>query len=146
GLPVGPVPFGYRAGPDAECPQPEERESHAVRRVFAMRASGSSNGTIAAWLNGEAFRTRTGRLFTAHAVKDLLNCRFYLGFVRFQGTEYPGRHEPLVSPTVFEQVQSRRVRRGSGPRIDPSERGALAGMVRCVRCGNSLHADRNRAG
>ena len=146
GLPVGPVPFGYRAGPDSECPQPEERESHAVRRVFAMRASGSSNGAIAAWLNGEGFRTRTGRLFTAHAVKDLLNCRFYLGFVSFQGDEYQGRHEPLISPTVFEQVQARRVHRGSGPRIDPSERGALAGMIRCVRCGNSLHADRNRVG
>jgi hypothetical protein len=32
--------------------------------------------------------------------------RYYLGFVSYNGEEYPGRHEPLVSAELFARVQA----------------------------------------
>jgi len=65
------------------APEIHEKEGSAVREAFAARAAGRSDGAIAAELNRRGLRTRTGQLFTAHALKDLFNCRFYLGVVTF---------------------------------------------------------------
>ncbi len=146
GLPVGPVPFGYEVIDPGGMPCVEARAGEAVRRLFAMRVAGESNGVIAGALNREGFSTRTGRLFTAHAIKDLLTCRFYIGVVTFRGEEFPGSHEALVSLELFERAQSRRMCRQSSPRIVGKPRGVLSGLLRCARCGNSLHSDRNRTG
>ena len=70
GLPPGPVPFGYIRTASRIC-LPDERDGQAVRRVFEVRAAGSSHGETAAWLNAQGFRTRTDRLFTPYATRDM---------------------------------------------------------------------------
>lgn len=46
---------------------------------------------------------------TSHVDKLLMN-RYYTGVVTFEGVEYPGKHEALVSEELFERCQA--VRRG----------------------------------
>ena len=82
GLPIGPVPFGYRISGGGGVPLIFGPEAAAVRKVFQRRANGASNGAIAKWLNDSGFKTRNNGIFTAHAVRDLLNCRELL-FVIF---------------------------------------------------------------
>ena len=36
----------------------------------------------------------------------LLQDRYYVGYVNFKGREYEGRHQPLVSPEIFGEVQA----------------------------------------
>jgi hypothetical protein len=36
----------------------------------------------------------------------MLRNRYYLGVVNYRGAEYPGKHEPLVSPKLFASVQA----------------------------------------
>ena len=45
------------------------------------------------------------RLFTAHAVADLLKNRFYAGFVSYNGEYFQGQHEALVSQEIFDLAQ-----------------------------------------
>ena len=116
GLPIGPIPFGYVPGEPGEAPVVEPEEGEAVREAFAARAAGQSNGAIAATLNRRGFRTRKGHLFTAHALKDLFNCRFYTGVVTFRGEEFSGQHEALIASELFERVQARRAPR-RGPHL-----------------------------
>ena len=144
GLPVGPIPFGYVPSEAREAPIVDPEAGEAVREAFAARAAGQSNGAIAAMLNRDGFRTKKGHLFTAHAMKDLFNCRFYTGIVTFRGEEFPGQHEALISSEPFERLQARRVRRGPHRRVAGKPRGVLAGIIKCARCGNSLHAERGR--
>ena len=144
GLPVGPIPFGYVPGEAGEAPVVEPEEGEAVREAFAARAAGQSNGAIAAKLNRAGFRTKKRHLFTAHATKDLFNCRFYTGVVTFRSEAFPGQHDALVSEELFDRVQARRARRGPHRRVADKPRGVLAGIIKCARCGNSLHAERGR--
>ena len=62
----------------------------------------------------------------------------------FRGEEFPGQHEALISSEPFERVQARGVRRGPHRRVAGKPRGVLAGIIKCARCGNSLHAERGR--
>ncbi|MFQ6027729.1 MAG: recombinase family protein [Dehalococcoidia bacterium] len=105
GLPIGPVPFGYRTLEPGAVPQRHEREPDALLQIFLRRAGGASNGALATWLNDQGFRTLEGGLFTAHAVRDLLDNRSYVGKIVYLGEEFQGQHDPIVSEELFQRVQ-----------------------------------------
>ncbi len=75
------------------------------------------------------------RPVTPQAVHKILRNRYYLGIVRYAGTEYPGRHEPLVDHQTFEAVQhilTSRNLAGDKPQRRPHP---LKGTLYCGRCG-----------
>ena len=146
GLPSGPVPLGYLTDEETGIPRAVPEEAEAVETVFAKRVAGEANGRIADSLNAQGYRTRRGRLFTHESIRDILGCRFYLGFVKLSGQDFPGQHEGIIAPDLFERVQTRTVKRGPGRRTLGSPRGLLAGIIRCGHCGKRLQADRNRSG
>jgi site-specific DNA recombinase len=100
GLPVGSVPFGYSTLEPGGVPQTEKMEAAAMREVFEHRAEGQSTGAIASWLNGRGFKTLKGGIFTSHAIKDMLNCRFYLGRVSYH-TRSTKASTKQLSPKSF---------------------------------------------
>ncbi|MCC6237291.1 MAG: recombinase family protein [Dehalococcoidia bacterium] len=146
GFPVGPVPFGYQVDAESGVAIEVREEAAAVTGIFERKAAGDTNGQIADWLNARGLKTRTGRMFTAYTVKDMLRCRFYVGVVEHKGSEYAGRHAAIVEEELYERVQLRRRgerqprRQRSGP---PS---VLHGMLHCGNCGSALHSDRNQFG
>ena len=146
GLPTGPLPFGYESVSPAHPARPVPREANAVRRAFEQKLLGESNGQIASWFNEQGLRTRTGRLFTTHAIKDMLNCVFYAGLVRWRDETHEGQHEAVVSKEIFALAGARRTRRREGRAMAGLPRGILSGRLHCGRCGNRLHADRGRRG
>ena len=144
GLTPGPIPFGYvRLDSGSASPQPHEAE--AVLTVFRMRARGASHGETAMWLNAHGFRTRTGRLFTSYATKDMTNNAFYTGTVRYKELSFAGSHPPIISAALFRQVQGRRLT-PRGTRSPRRTVGALRGLVTCSQCGSPIHAEMNRHG
>ncbi|MFQ6026960.1 MAG: recombinase family protein [Dehalococcoidia bacterium] len=145
GLPIGPVPFAYRTPEGGGIPLIFGPEARAVREVFQRRAQGESNGAIAKWLNDSGFKTLKGGIFTAHAVRDLLNCRFYLGIIEYNDQEYTGQHVPIISEELFQRVQERRIRR-TVTRTVVGPKGLLQGMISCGHCGRGIQSDRHRYG
>ena len=145
GLPNGPVPFAYRTTEPGGTPQLDEREAKAVKEVFERRAQGDSNGSIAGWLNASGFRTRKGRMFTDHAIKDMLNTRFYVGKILYRGDEYGGQHTPIISENLFERVQAGKVRRSVTRKVI-GPKGLLQGRLSCGNCGKGIQSDRHRLG
>ena len=145
GMPVGPIPFGYRAIEPGGVPQPVLKEVSLVREVFERRSSGESTGVLANWINGQGIKTRKGGIFTSHAIKDMLGCRFYLGIVQYNGEEYPAQHEAIITEDLYQRVQSRKrhraiVRTVQGPK------GLLQGIINCGNCGKGIQSDRHRYG
>jgi site-specific DNA recombinase len=141
GLPVGPVPFGYRSVEAGGVPRAEPDEADAVRDAFRRRMSGASYGQVATDLTARGFRTRKNRRFSAHAVKDMLGCRFYLGVVGWNGEEFAGQHEAVVAVEIFDRVQGMKRQRLHARQVGGA-RGVVQGRVGCIRCGNPLHSDR----
>ena len=146
GLQNGSAPFGYLRDGETGIPCPVPEEAEAVRTVFAKRAAGETSGRIAVWLNAAGFRTRRSNTFTDGSVRDILGFRFYLGVVRLGDEEFPGQHEGIIAPELFERVQTRTVKRGPALHTAGGARGLLAGIIRCGHCGDRLQADRNSSG
>ena len=143
GLPVGPVPFGYHVAEPGAVPTAVAHEGDAVHEACIRRAAGQSYGAIARWLSDHHLRTRTGTAFTAHAVRDLLRNPFIKGTIVYKGATYQGKHEALVSPQLFAQVQARRnarraVRAVYGPKP------LLQGLLHFLSCGHGVQSDRHR--
>jgi len=71
---------------------------------------------------------------TDGAVSHLLHDPYYLGFVRYKGQLYPGRHEPLISQELFDQVQAIHATRGvTGQRYRLYDH-LLKGLLWCGPC------------
>jgi len=141
GLPVGPVPFGCLVVEPGGVPRADGREVDAIGRAAQRRLSGSSYGQIAAELDADGFRTRNNRRFTAHAVKDMLGCRFYLGVVNWNGEEFAGQHEAVLTADIYDRLQAMKRRRLHARRVGGA-RGVMQGRIGCIGCGNPLHSDR----
>jgi len=142
GFSIGTIPFGYKRQKEKGSPPLKVgQESEAIKEAFQRRAEGQSYGEIAVWVNGQNFRTRDGHAFTAHAIRDILENRFYCGYVKYLKTDFKGKHEAIISEELFQRVQSRKqsrnpIRSVHGPK------GLLQGMVVCSNCGHRLHSDR----
>ncbi|HZA21312.1 MAG TPA: recombinase family protein, partial [Dehalococcoidia bacterium] len=135
----------YRTPEPGGVPQIKQKEAAAVREAFQRRAEGQSTGAIATWLNDQGFKTLKGGLFTAHAIKDMLNCRFYIGKVSYHSEEYPGQHEAIITEELYQRVQSRKKAR-SITRTVAGPKGLLQGMIACGQCGRGVQSDRHRYG
>ena len=65
---------------------------------------------------------------------DMLGDPYYVGFVVYKGDIYPGRHEPIITPELFERVQEvMKARSGRGQR-DRVHHHYLKGFLFCDRC------------
>ena len=145
GFPVGPVPFGYRILEPGGIPQLYKEEPGAVCKIYERRAAGESYGSLADWLNDQGFKTIAGGFFTSHAVRDLLECRFYLGKITYRGEEYPGRHEAIISEELYQRIQARKQKRDSIRSVQ-GPKGVLQGLIACGNCGKRIQSDRHRFG
>ncbi len=141
------LPFGYRRGANG-IGEPDPETAGAVREAYERYATGEyTDREIADWLNMQGYRTRRGRLWTKDGVRELLQNEFYMGMVKYRGTLYPGKHEPIVSRALWERAQEVREAHGRAPRAYAAhvERVyVLSGLLRCAHCGRTLRAQGGR--
>jgi site-specific DNA recombinase len=72
-----------------------------------------------------------------HIDKMLVN-RYYLGFVKFEGVWYEGRHPAIIDTEVFEQVQAVRTARSASREKPQRHPHYLKGSIFCGQCGSRL--------
>jgi len=87
--------------------------------AFQAAAKGKSNRQVAQTMNGHGFRTvgtRGGGPFTKDTVRGILRNRFYIGEIPDgKGGRKPAKHNPIIDPSLFNQVQAARARKRRGP-------------------------------
>jgi site-specific DNA recombinase len=115
-----------------------------VTMAFELYATGQySFPELRDALTDAGLRTKGNRRYgprplSIHTVGNLLRDRYYLGTVTYDGVEYPGRHEALITPDLFERVQKiLYVERGAGTRERVHDH-YLKGAVWCARCKRRL--------
>jgi site-specific DNA recombinase len=150
GLWNGNLPFGYVKGEDG-IPAVVSDEADIISQVFDMYASGRwTYQSIATWLNQTKYRPRVHRrdrrerqyLWSKDTVKDMLRNPFYLGHVTYKGKPLPGKHQAIIRQGVFDSIQEVRKLhyKGTSTFTQRHRTYLLAGIVRCVHCGEKLWA------
>jgi site-specific DNA recombinase len=151
GWPGGTVPYGLRLDDDHHLAI-EPSEFPIVERIFTrygIERAGAT--TIAAELNNDGHRTRTGRRWSAKVVLGIVRNRGYLGEVSFRDVVHQS-DEPLLDPVLFQKAQALLAERGEGYDrrfADAHPEYLLTGLITCSRChrryvGAAAHGKRHR--
>lgn len=137
---------GRRRHPKAGVKVVDPEKGPLVRRAFELSARGWSIAAIAKELGNRGLTSGTGRPISVPSLGKMFRNPFYIGRMCVAGEEYEGRHAPLVSLALFDEVQERLTSKRTYRRASRKERlpFALRGMIICATCGKSLLPERHK--
>jgi site-specific DNA recombinase len=116
-----------------------ERAPFVVMAFEAFATGKYTIESLRATLSEAGLRMRATAKYPARPISlaqlgDVLRDRYYLGYVEYEGIEYPGRHEALITPELFERVQKvLDSHSGAGVR-KRTHNHYLKGVLWCARC------------
>ncbi len=129
----GLVPLGYNAV-DRKLVI-NEREAETVKSIFSAFAEGACVKAIASDLDAKGIRSKQrsngcgGKAFSRGALYKILSNPIYRGEVAHRKKRYPGAHQGIISPELWEKAATRLEagkRRETGKASHPSP---LAGRI-----------------
>jgi site-specific DNA recombinase len=119
--------------------------------TWAFEAYASGEWTLQQLLDAVTKRGLRSRATARRREKELdqsvlhrmLRNPYYMGVVRYKGVDYQGKHEPLVTPQLWDRVQSVLTanQNGQKQRKHPHY---LKGTVWCAQCGSRLSITHSR--
>lgn len=121
----GRVPFGYDYDAEKGILIPN-KDADTVRKIFELYISGYSTNSIARMLG----------LSYEKLARQILMRKTYTGYICYNGEEYKGRHEAIISPETFEKAMQIMGERSGTKRIEQGN--LLTGLVRCGCCGAKM--------
>ncbi len=121
----GRVPFGYDYD-KAQGVLVPNKDAEKVRQAYDLYLKGYSPQNIANMLG-----LKYDRL-----VIQILKRKSNYGIIEYNGEEYQGRHEPIISKAVYDETMSAMINR-SITRTYTSEY-LLTGLVYCGKCGAKM--------
>lgn len=116
---------------------PDPTHAPLVRHAFELYGSGNwSLPRLVDHMYELGLRNTRGNKVSLNGLSTVLHNPFYMGVIRMytNGQMYPGKHEPIISPTLFKRVQAV----FSGKRIDRSNCHSFL-FRRHLRCGFCEH-------
>ena len=140
--------------------QPEE-EAEVVRQIFRMYADGFGYSRISTHLN-QYCKPKRGKQWGRSTINNMLTNPVYIGKIKWgkrktiksvesgeiikryhERKDYPcyqGKHEPIITEELWNEVQSRKNSNETIPRVKTSNRliNPLAGLIVCD-CGYSMN-------
>jgi site-specific DNA recombinase len=122
-------PFGYKNNPATRSIEVDPQRAPVLRRIFELYASGQHSLTT---LRRAILRERGVQICRAY-LEIILKNPFYIGRFNWQGIEYKGTHEPLVSPELFQRVQDTFAGRNKPKYLKHNF--AFAGLLTCAHDG-----------
>jgi site-specific DNA recombinase len=129
----GIIPLGYRV--EERKLLIDQAEAATIRLIFARYLALGSLPILQSELRQRGIVTRkrmlssgrvTGGVYLTNGpLAYLLRNRVYLGEINHKGASYPGEHEAIIAPDVFEAVQAKLAGNLNGQRIARTASGAL---------------------
>ncbi len=129
GIYPGRAPFGYKNNSLTRSIEIDPQRAPILRKIFEMYASGQYSLTALRDTVFKDFEVRINRSYLETMLKNL----FYIGRFVWQGIEYKGTHEPLVSLDLFQRVQDTFAGRNK-PKYRKHDF-AFAGILSCAHDG-----------
>ncbi len=137
----GVAPPGYLNDKNTNTIVLDPERSPLLKELFNKVAKQGYSGRDAwEWINGDAgYRSRIGNKMSLSNVYTILKNIFYYGEFDYGDNHYQGKHKPLITKEIFNQVQER---------IKGSPKGKYSQkcfhfirMIKCGACGAGISAE-----
>ena len=138
----GVAPFGYINDVRTHTIVIDRRNAPIVKEAFGLYAKGDQRlEDIAEFLKSKDVLSRGGKTAHRDRVKKMLTNPFYYGHFRYVGEVYEGKHMPIVSKKLFDQVQAVLAKRGHQQKGATAPQ-AFCGLLRCGACNMHITAEK----
>ncbi|NCB78340.1 MAG: recombinase family protein, partial [Negativicutes bacterium] len=131
----GRAPLGYINDMRTKTVVVDKRRAPLVIEAFQLYAKGQSRlQDIADFLFSKGIKTKGNKLLKKDQITKLLTNPFYYGHFRYAGEVFEGKHTPIISKKLFDNVQQvidRRKHKRTTKQNDPKP---LCGLLRCGSC------------
>lgn len=141
------APIGYinkRNAEDKGIIVVDEKNAPYIKRAFELYSTGMySYKTLGDELEKEGFiHPKTGKKYPARKFEHILKNKFYIGKFDWNGQEYDGNQDPIISKELFYRVQD------MFKDIDKTKKHnvqfAYTGLIKCAECDCYLTAEFKR--
>ena len=140
------APLGYLNDKEEKTIIGDPERFNLVRKMWDIMLTGNSTPPrILEIANSEwGFRTRRfkrigGNKLSRSGIYKIFTNQFYTGIIKYDGRQYEGKHEPMITLEEYDRVQMLLGRKGK-PR--PKKHSfAFTGFVRCGECGCLITAE-----
>ncbi len=106
-----------------------------IKQMFELYNSGNYTlNKLVEKLEEDGFRHKTGKPLGKSSMHRILSEPFYSGRILWNGKEYDGKHEPIISEEVFDEVQLKLKRHTKGWQYKIHNH-IFKGLIRCGACG-----------
>lgn len=117
--------------------KPHPIEAPIIKDLFNMaKSSLFPLSYLTKYAFEKGLRTKSGKKISKNHMYIILTCPTYYGYFRYQGELYQGNYEPLITKTLFDQVQEtlhNRNRPKSHAKDHP-----FRGFIKCGLCGCAI--------
>lgn len=139
----GKAPIGYlnhRISDKETTIIKDPERSQFIVRIFELRLLGKPFRAIAAQLKEDGLRNNTAsqKPIGQSTIEQIIKNPFYYGKMRYSGSLYPHKYEPLISRKMWDKVQAvndeRSVNKSKTQKTDYT----FNGLLKCGSCGCSI--------
>jgi site-specific DNA recombinase len=132
----GPAPFGYRYNYGAKKLEIDEIQAQEIRWIYDRCLSGKLGyGYIAEELERNGVPGPTDEKWNKTSVRKILTNPVYAGLVNHKDSMYQGKHEAIISPDKWREVQVLIKNKGAVRASAGVHTGLLSGIIWCGECG-----------
>lgn len=136
----GKAPIGYLNDRNSKRIIIDPDRAPLVRRAFELYATGNySLFDIRKALIEMGFALRNGGRPPRTSIELMLKNPFYYGEFRWRGQLFKGNHEPLISRSLFDRVQTKLADKGPG--VFQEREFAFGQFMTCGHCGCAITAE-----
>ncbi len=120
--------------------EPDPKRAPLITQAFELYATGHHNArqvldtVTAAGLRTRATKRSAEKPLSLNRLYQILSDPYYAGVIEYQGEEFPGRHQPLISRELFDRVQEVLTQHGGGGTRQRKHHHYLKGLVWCDDC------------
>jgi hypothetical protein len=129
------APLGYLNNKETKQIYIDKEKAPLIKKAFELYATGKYTlKEIRKIINNLGLRGRKGKLLSVSNYQYLLQNPFYSGIMRYNGEFFEGKHEPIITKRLFDEVQEV-MRRKSKPQAKGLKPCTYRGLFRCGECG-----------
>ena len=137
----GCAPVGYLNDSRNKTVVVDRKRGSVIRKAFELYAQNNSRlEDVANFLAQHSIVSRKGKHLKKDRISYILSNPFYVGFFKYAGEIHEGKHQPVVSKKIFDQVQEVLKQRSRPQDRKNSLPKAFGGLLRCS-CGMGITAE-----
>ena len=137
------APLGYLNNKETKQIYVDKTKAKFIKKAFEAYASGKYTlKEVRKIINGLGLRGRRDKMLSTSNYQYLLQNPFYYGLIRYNGEYFEGKHEPIISKKLFDQVQEVMKRKSKPQKADKMKFFLYRGLLKCDECGFTITADK----